>query len=159
MNRAVRDYQWVANVTTPASHYLFGRLNQTTLALTGRVNYTITPTLSLELYAQPFLSGGDYSGFKELVDGRNRNYGSRYSPFAYAYDATANPDFNFKSFRSTNVLRWEFKPGSTLFVVWQQGREDTAHNGTLRVGQDLGNLFQVPARNIFLVKLAYWLNY
>lgn len=80
-------------------------------------------------------------------------------PFAYDTDANGIPDFNYRSFRTTNVMRWEYKPGSTLFVVWQQAREDAAPLGDFRFGRDFGNVFRTPARNVFLVKLAYWLNY
>ena len=73
--------------------------------------------------------GGDYSDFKALVDGRAPVYEDRYAPFAY----TGNPDFNYRSFRTTNVLRWEYKPGSTLFVVWQQGREGNTRPGHFRL--------------------------
>jgi hypothetical protein len=156
---AERDYQWVKKVTEPDDHYVFAHLEQTTFALTGRVNYTMTPNLSLQLYAEPFLSGGDYAGFKELIDGRNLVYDARYSPFAYTYDPDGNPDFNVKSFRTTNVLRWEFKPGSTLFVVWQQAREDSTPTADFQIGRDFRGIFNVPSRNAFLVKLAYWLNY
>jgi hypothetical protein len=151
------DAQWIEKVTGAADHYVFGHLEQTTVAFTSRVNYTITPNLSIQLYAQPFVSAGDYTSFKELVDGRAPRYADRYRAFAYA----DNPDFNVRSFRTTNVLRWEYKPGSTLFVVWQQGREaeDEGARGTLRFGRDFGDVFSAPARNVFLVKLAYWLNY
>lgn len=160
VNRNVFDSQWIDNLTGPANHYVFGHLDQTTLAFTGRVNYTIRPTLSLQLYAQPFVSAGDYTRFKELVDGRNPVYARRYQPFDYAYAPDDNPDFNYRSFRTTNVLRWEYKPGSTLFVVWQQAREDTVHAyGDFRFGRDVGNIFAVSPQNVFLVKLAYWLNY
>jgi Domain of unknown function (DUF5916)/Carbohydrate family 9 binding domain-like len=151
----INDYQWVENVTNNGDHYVFGHLDQTTVGVTGRVNYSISPTLSLQLYAQPFVSGGAYTGFKELVDGRNPDYYSRYSPYAYQ----DNPDFNYKTFRSTNVLRWEYKPGSTLFVVWQQGREDSATYGDFRFGRDFRGIFHIAPQNVFLVKLAYWLNY
>ena len=114
----------------------------------------MTPTLSLQLYAQPFVSSGDYGTFKELVDGRSRDYAARYAPFAYAED----PDFNVKSFRTTNVLRWEYKPGSTLFVVWQQARENDLVPGGFRFGRDANAIFGAPPHNVFLVKLAYWLN-
>jgi hypothetical protein len=155
VNLAVRDAQWVENVTDTRTHYVFGRLNQTTAALTERVNYTITPNLSVQIYGQPFVSVGDYSGFKQLVDGRNRDYSKRYAPFAYA----SNPNFNDKSFRTTNVLRWEYKPGSTLFVVWQQARESDVVPGGFRFGRDVRDIFVATPTNVFLVKLAYWLNY
>ena len=62
------------------------------------------------------------------------------------------------SFRTTNVLRWEFKPGSTMFVVWQQGREGFRPNSAFRFGRDYGDIFDTPSSNTFLVKLSYWLN-
>ena len=82
------------------------------------------------------------------------HYKNRYAPFDYE----RNPDFRFLSFRTTNVMRWEFKPGSTLFVVWQQGREDVVANGTFRFGRDYNDVFATPSVNTVLVKLAYWLN-
>ena len=144
--------QWIAQ---DDEHYVFGRLDQRTVALTTRVNYTVTPNLSLQLYAQPFVSAGDYSRFKELVDSRARDFNARFADYAF----TGDPDFNYRSFRTTNVLRWEYRPGSTLFVVWQQGREDVTDQGTFRFGRDFGGVFAAPARNVFLVKLAYWVNY
>ena len=93
-------------------------------------------------------------GFKQLVDGRAARYEDRYAPIAYA----GNPDFNYRSFRTTNVLRWEYKPGSALFVVWQQGREDVLDPGRFQFGRDFGGVFGAPARNVFLVKWSYWIN-
>ena len=159
INRTVTANQWTGLVTDAASHYTFGRLNQTTVSLTKRFNFTMTPNLSLQLYAQPFVSAGAYGSFKELVDGRNLDYGRRYQPFAYDLAMNGNPDFNVKSFRTTNVLRWEYKPGSTLFVVWQQARENDAVPGGFRFGRDVHDIFGVAPKNVFLVKLAYWLNY
>ncbi len=146
------DSQWIEN--TEDGHYVFGHLEQTTIALTSRINYTITPQLSIQSYAEPFVSAGAYTSFKELVNGRAARYEDRYAPFAYA----SNPDFNYRSFRTTNVLRWEYKPGSALFVVWQQGREDTLDHGQFHFGRDFGGIFEAPARNVFLVKMSYWIN-
>ena len=148
----INDSQWIEN--TADGHYVFGHLDQTTVGITARVNYTITPELTVQIYAQPFVSAGDYSAFKELVAGRAAHYQDRYAPFAYA----SNPDFNYRSFRSTNVLRWEYKPGSALFLVWQQGREETLTNGAFDFGGDFRGVFGVPARNVFLVKWSYWFN-
>ena len=159
VNRAVNDTQWTGRVTDTANHYVFARINQTTVSLAQRLNFTMTPNLSLQLYAEPFVSGGDYSAYKQLIDGRSLDYGQRYAPYAYDIAANGDPDFNVKSFRTTNVLRWEYKPGSTLFVVWQQARENDAVPGGFRVGRDLHDIFGVPPRNVFLVKLAYWVNY
>jgi Domain of unknown function (DUF5916)/Carbohydrate family 9 binding domain-like len=156
-SRFDHDAQWVTNeeVTDGSTHYVFARLDQRTVAMTARVNYTMTPNLSLQIYAEPFVSAGDYSAYKELVNGRADDWQSRYAPYAY----TGDPDFNYRSFRSTNVLRWEYKPGSALFVVWQQGREDTAPFGSFRFNRDFRGVFGVPANNVFLVKFSYWLNY
>ena len=155
LNRAENNDQWTDLVTDTTDHYIFAHLSQNTVALTGRLNYTMSPTLSLQLYGEPFVSGGAYDAFREVIDPRNPDYAQRYAPFAY----DANPDFNVKSFRTTNVLRWEYKPGSTLFVVWQQARENDAVPGDFRFGRDVRGIFAVPPKNVFLVKLAYWLNY
>ena len=158
-NRANNLEQWTGLVTDARDHYVFGHLSQTTVGFTERVNYTMTPNLSLQLYAEPFVSGGGFDSFKELADGRNPSYAERYAPFAYDRVANGDPDFNVKSFRTTNVLRWEYRPGSTLFVVWQQARENDAILGDFRFGRDVRGIFGVPPKNVFLVKLAYWLNY
>jgi hypothetical protein len=154
------DSQWIENVLSApppdlSAHYVFGHLDQTTVAATLRVNYTITPTLSIQLYGQPFVSAGDYSTFKELVNGRSPRYGDRYAPYPY----TGSPDFNYRSFRTTNVLRWEYRPGSTLFVVWQQGREEVSDRGDFRFGRDFGDVFRASGRNVFMVKMAHWFNF
>jgi hypothetical protein len=154
--RNVVSQQWVEEVERDgAPHYVFGALDQTTIGLTGRVNYTASPTLSVQVYVEPFVSAGDYANFQELIEGRARNFADRWAPFPYAED----PDFNYKSFRTTNVIRWEYRPGSALFVVWQQGREESIARGDFRFGRDFGDIFGLPATNVFLVKLAYWLNY
>jgi hypothetical protein len=159
INPSHQDSQWVNNITDTTTHYVFAHLDQTTVNLTSRFNYTITRNLSVQLYAQPFVSAGSYGAFKEVADPRSETYEGRYSPFAYQRDVNGNPDFNVKSFRTTNVLRWEYKPGSTLFVVWQQARENDAVPGGFSFGRDTRAIFGVPPHNVFLVKLAYWLNY
>jgi len=80
---------------------------------------------------------------------------SRYAPFAY----TGNPDFNIRSFRTTNVLRWEYRPGSAIFLVWQQGRDGFLPSGTFEFSRDFGGVFETPATNLFLVKVSHWLNW
>lgn len=155
-DNSTRDSQWVENITsTPLPHYVFGRLSQKTLSLTTRVNYTIRPTLTLEIYAAPFVSAGAYTNFKELVNGRAERYEDRYTPYAY----NTNPDFNYRAFRSTSVLRWEYRPGSALFIVWQQGREDFVNDGRFAFGSNVNDLFATPATNTFLVKFSRWLNF
>jgi hypothetical protein len=153
--RSTPDAQWIDTIdASGGTHHVFGRLSQTTSAIAARVNYTLTPNLSLQVYAQPFVSSGDYTAFRELVNGRGALPADRYAPFGY----DENPDFRVLSFRTTNVMRWEFRPGSTLFVVWQQGREGFARDGSFHLGRHYGDVFSTPSSNTLLVKLAYWVN-
>lgn len=150
--------QWVENITDEGSSttdHVFGSVRRRTAALGIRVNYTLSPTLSLQLFARPFVSSGDYDSFTRLDAPLAASFDDRFSPFAY----DGNPDFNVHSFRSTNVLRWEYRPGSTLFVVWQQGREGFEEDGTFALGRDVRRMFHAPARNALLVKVSRWLNF
>jgi hypothetical protein len=150
------DAQWVANEDTAGvTRYVFGRLKQRTAAVTLRVNYTLTPNLSIQTYGEPFVSAGEYEHYKQLVNARAPLYPDRYAP----YDYSGSGDFNYRSFRTTNVLRWEYRPGSSLFVVWQQGRSDSSSRGDFQFGRDFSGIFSAPAHNVFLVKMSYWLNF
>ena len=139
VNRNLDDRQWVSAVETDTPHYVFGRIDQTTVGLTARVDYAFTPTLSLQLYAQPFVSAGSYDAFKQVDDPVGDAYAHRFASVdarledgRYRADLNGdgvdesfrNPDFNFRQFRSNAVLRWEYRPGSSLFLVWSQGRDD-----------------------------------
>jgi hypothetical protein len=151
----LNDAQWVTEeIRDDRPRYVFGRLDQHTSSMTMRINYTVTPNLSVQVYAQPFVSSGNYEQFKELVDGRAPRYDDRYAPYPYA----GSPDFKALSFRTTNVMRWEYKPGSTLFIVWQRAAEGPGQLNGFNYGQDFGDVFSTPSSNAFLVKLAYWLN-
>jgi hypothetical protein len=156
-DHGLNDAQWVAEeIADDRPRYVFARLDQHTSSMTMRMNYTVTPNLSVQVYAQPFVSSGIYNQFKELVDGRAEDYDDRYAP--YDYRSSLSPDFKALSFRTTNVMRWEYKPGSTLFVVWQQAAEGPGRVNGFHYGQDFSDVFSTPASNAFLVKLAYWLN-
>ncbi|MQA89182.1 MAG: hypothetical protein GEU90_02945 [Gemmatimonas sp.] len=172
---------------TYGERYIFANLDQTTLGIDTRVNVTFTPELSFELYAQPFMSSGDYESLKELRAPRT------FDLIEYGVDAgsiepvdeedfvidpdgpggapeftVSNSDFNLRSLRGNAVLRWEWTPGSTLFLVWQQNRSNriTAHDpdsplarvGNFDFGRDARELVDLPADNIFLLKFTYWLN-
>jgi hypothetical protein len=149
------DRQWYGNLTGGggATHYTFAHLEQETLALTGRVDFTATPNLTLQVYAQPFITKGTYTDLRELDQPRAASYDDRFTP----YTAVTPTGFNFQDFNSNVVLRWEYRPGSALFVVWQQGRQSSAaEQGTGTAGDDFRNLFEVHPNNTFLVKLSYW---
>jgi len=131
----------------------------------------LTPDFTLELYAEPFVASGQYSGLGELTRPRTnilRRYGSGSSTIVQGSDGsftvtdgsdqfTLDPNFNVLSFRSNVVLRWEWRPGSTLYMVWQQNRfglEDPLSRA--RVG-DLWNTLSADGDNYFAVKVSYWL--
>jgi hypothetical protein len=155
------DSQWYGNFTDSSgtTHYTFAHLKQTTTAMTGRVDYTFTPTLTLQVYAQPFVSTGSYSDVRELADPRAAAYPDRFKPYADAAVMDDPGGFNFKQFRSNVVLRWEYFPGSTLFLVWTQGRFDyLPAAGTRSMFGNARDLFDLPTQDTFLVKVSYWFN-
>jgi len=144
----------VTDATGP--HYRFAHLEQKELRLTGRVDYTITPDLTLQVYVEPFVSKGAYTNYRELADPRAERYPDRFRP----YTGTGDPGVNSKQFNSNVVLRWEYRPGSILFVVWSQGRGDfQPAPGTRSFAGDFRDLFGLHPDNTFLVKASYWLNW
>ena len=153
----INDKQWRANFGVSGNdttHYTFARLDQKTLNLTTRLNFTMTPNLSLQFYGQPFTSSGDYTNWRELKNPRADKYADRFKPFA------GDPGgFSFKQFRSNTVLRWEYKPGSTLFLVWAQGRDlsgDFVNDFSVR--RDFQDIFKQHPDNTLLLKISYWIN-
>jgi hypothetical protein len=140
-------------------HYTFAHLAQKTLALTWRLGYTFTPTTTLQIYASPFVSKGSYSDVREIADPRASDYAARYQPYGDPAVAANPGGFNFQQFRSNVVFRWEYRPGSTVFLVWSQGRENSADlEGTRSFRGDLNDLFARRADDTFLVKVSYWLS-
>lgn len=153
---SVNDNQFRGNIQDPGgTHYTFAHLEQSTWSITSRVNFTATPTLSLQVYAQPFISTGTYTDWRELADPRAGEYDDRYQPF----NGGDPGGFNFKQFQSNTVLRWEYRPGSTLFLVWSQGRDTFAPEAsTFRFSRDTRHLFEQHPNNTFLIKASYWFN-
>ena len=159
---------------TNGTRYIMADIIQKTLPIEIRLNWTFTPTLSLQAYLQPYIATGDYREFKELKAARTfdfnffgRDNGSTiaFADGVYTVDPDGpgpaaplsfrDPDFSLKSMRGTVVLRWEFRPGSMLYFVWTQRREDASHPGELVLGRDLADLFRAPGDNIFLFKFSY----
>jgi hypothetical protein len=172
-SRNVNDAQWVQRVQDQESHYLFGHMDQKTLGLTGRMDLTFLPDLTLQLYAQPFVSAGAYSEFKQVADPRARTYRDRFAPVdavlengQYRADLSGNgvaetfrnPDFNVRQFRSTAVVRWEYRPGSILYLVWSQGRSHFLPDGRFQLGESLGDLFRQDSENVVMLKVSYWIS-
>ena len=119
------------------------------------MDFTIRPTMSFQLYAEPFVTAGWFRDVRELSDARASSYGARFRPYA---GTPPDGGFNEKSFNASAVARWEYRPGSTVFVVWTQARQqDDLDAGTFGARRDYVNLFAVRPENVFLIKVAYWL--
>jgi hypothetical protein len=160
-SRNISNNQWYGRyIDSAAVHYTFAYLNQTTTSATVRLNYTFTPSVSLQGYTQPFVSKGTYGNVRQLSSTpRASAYDERYAPFNNPA-VTNNPGgFNFKEFQSNLVFRWEYQPGSTLFVVWNEGRQGSNPvEGTNSFPGDIRELMRLHPANTFLVKISYWLN-
>jgi len=163
--------------------YLFAEVLQRTLDLTTRVDITLSPTLSFQLYVQPFVGTGHFRRFKELVAPRTTDYlAYGQTPGAVIRDSTdsqgglvgytvdpdsagprpsmwiGNPDFSARSLRGNAVVRWEYRPGSTLFLVWTTSCSSSGSNPAFNAAQDFRQLCQGRSDNVFAVKLNYWLS-
>ena len=157
-------------------HYVLARIRQVVGALTLRVDYTFSPKLSLQLYAQPFIAAGHYSDYKEVVAPRAADYADRAHTFGpaeihdgggtYEIDRDGDGssdfafglgDFNFREIRSNAVMRWEYLPGSALFLIWSHERASDSPYGRFRLGSDLADLARAPGEHLVLVKLNYWI--
>ncbi len=184
--------QYVTTIADPHAtdtfghRYIFAPLDQTTVSLQTRFNATFTPNLSFELYAEPLLSSASYDTFMQLAAPRTFDFltygtdvgsvtaqeGGRYlidpdEDGPAAAFAVTDRDFNQRTLNGNAVLRWEWRPGSTLFLVWQQVRNerltllgDTQGRrvGRFDLNRDTRALFGVDPTNVFLVKVNYWMN-
>jgi hypothetical protein len=145
----------VGSVGADSTHYLFAHLEQDLLSFTSRFDVTLRPTLSLQMYAEPFVTAGRYTNVRELASPRAAAYDARYRPYV---GTPPDGDFNDKSFNASAVLRWEYRPASTLFIVWTQARDQGDRDyGNFAATRDYRNLFAARPDNVFLVKAAYWL--
>ena len=145
----VGSFANAGHVETYGRDYVFAPLELTQVGIETRLNVTFTPRLSLETYLQPLLSTGDYGGARVLAAASTYEF----DPYA-GINADAF-DFNFRSLRGNAVMRWEWRPGSTLFVAWQQRRADSVAE-EFQLGRDAAALFDTRPDNIYLVKLNYW---
>ena len=171
------NLQYVATADAAGgTRWVMGLIDQDTWSFTFRVDVSITPSLTVQYYGSPFLSTGHYGSFKKATDTLASAYEARfhlYGPdeitFAApdnAYRVTeagggpsysfANPDFSFRQFRSNLVARWEWKPGSSVYVVWSQGRTGYATEWNDSFHANWSQLWREQPDNVFLVKLSYW---
>jgi hypothetical protein len=160
----------------PVARYIRGNIDQTTLSMTFRLNYCITPDFTMQFYAMSFISAGKYSRFKYVSDAEAKEFNNRYVDYNdlqisynaedekyeidekmdgktdYSFD---QPNFNKFDFNANLVIRWEYLPGSTLFLVWSQNRNDSDSSGNFAYKEDVKTLFDKYPRDVFLVKLSY----
>jgi hypothetical protein len=167
--------QYITQAETDGKNrYVFGTIQRNTLSASFRIDLNLTPELSLQYWGQPFIASGKYSHFKKITNNMAEVYTDRfkeYSPSEINYNTaeeefnlTENgfgtisfeqPDFNVKEFLSNMVVRWEYTPGSTLYLVWSQNRSSNHSDGSFDFGRDIDRLFSAHANNIFLIKLSY----
>jgi hypothetical protein len=174
-------FQYVQAVSDPTAtafggqRYVFADLVQNSLAMDTRLNITFSPNLTLELFLQPLIASGDFSRYKEFAAPRGLRrlvYGADVGTVTpVAAGDSIDPDgtgpaagfvipprdFTFRSLRGNAVLRWEYRPGSTLFLVWTRNGESSLGRGRIDFGEDSRALFRGPSQNIFLIKVNYWL--
>lgn len=157
--------------------YIMGSLNQHILSFSARININISPNLTIQYWGQPFITSGKYTQLKRTTNPRANNYNGRFQEFNthqisvpdednyYLIDENTdgktdykfeNPNFNFNEFLSNLVLRWEYLPGSALYLVWSQNRRYTDTSGNFDLSDNLGKLYknEVP-NNTLMVKLSY----
>ncbi len=171
--------QFVTAFADPAAAGTFGRRavfagsDQTEFSMSARVNWTFSPTLSLQFFARPFVSRGRYDTFQQpTASGQLRfptieDAGGRVdrmedgsvqvTPGDGGRPFTLQPDFTVRALQGNAVLRWEYRPGSTLFFVWQQQRDGFDSTGRFDLGPNIGRLATDRLTNVFLLKLTYWL--
>ncbi len=163
---------------TFGQRYVFADVRQQSFSTEIRLNWTFTPKMSLQTYVRPFIATGEYSKLKEFNNpggfgfdayGEDKGTVTRNTDGSVTIDPDGDNqgqdpflvenfrlDFNSKALQGNAVFRWEYTPGSTLFLVWQQQRRDFDRNGQLNFGNDLGNLIRAEPTNVFLIKLSYW---
>jgi hypothetical protein len=141
---------WVDNVagTGGETWSVFADRDAEQMDIMLRGAFTFTRDLTFEIYSQLFVGKGHYSSFRRLITNRD------FEPYAYGGD----PDFNYQPFNLNAVLRWEYLPGSTLYLVWTQARENVTDDYFTTLGYDLGGPFRAPATNVLLLKVSYWWN-
>jgi hypothetical protein len=155
---------------------VFADLEFNEIAMNTRFNVTFTPTITLELFMQPLISSADFRNYKfyaaprsseRLVYGRDTGTVSIGASVQVDADGGGpapsytfgNPTFTLRSLRGNAVFRWEYRPGSTLFLVWTRNGASALARGQMDFGDDASALFRGPSDNVFLVKVSYWLGF
>ncbi|HLP73935.1 MAG TPA: DUF5916 domain-containing protein [Bacteroidales bacterium] len=181
ISKSSSDLQYVTNdIEYNNEHrYIFGSIDRKTINASFRVNLNLSPNLTFQYWGQPFIATGKYTDYKYITDPMARRQSDRYHVFTPSQinpnsdgdgfnidenaDGTADydferPDFNFQEFLSNLVVRWEYNPGSSIYLVWSQTRSGSNDSGNLRFLDDIGDLFSTrdeKPHNVFLIKFSY----
>jgi hypothetical protein len=180
LRKNVVSAQYLSTVPDPYAtrtydnRYVFGDLGQTEVSATTRVSLATSPRTSLQVYLQPLISAADFGAIKEVYAPNTYDF-VRYGIDAGTITAAGNqfvidpdgggpaspfriaqPDFNLTSLRVNAVFRWEFRPGSSLYLVWTQQRRDRLPTGDFDFSSDISRLYTSPADDVFLIKVSYW---
>jgi hypothetical protein len=170
----IDTYDDILAVHTFGKRYVFGELNQKTFSANIRLNWTLSPKLSLQLFVQPLISSGEYLKYKELAAPRTYDYNvygegnSSFDEENYIADPdgdgpapeidVGNNNFNFISLRGNAVIRWEYFPGSVFYFVWTQSRSIDEENGKFNFDHSFSKMLSIQPDNIFMLKFTYWFN-
>jgi hypothetical protein len=170
----IDQLQYVDTKEVSSSYrYILGKVDQETLGFTFKVDFIITPDISLQYYGSPFASVGKFTDFKNVTNPKDEEYSNRYEMISditldgeyYQVDENSdnltdykfkNPDFNFYQFRSNLVFRWEYRPGSQLYFVWSNDKTEYLNPGSYEINNMAERISGAPPNNIFLIKLNYW---
>jgi len=165
------DLQYITTTNSDnQQRYILGKIDQKTLGITFRVDYNITPELSIQYYGSPYATIGKYSDFKRVTNPRANNYSGRFAELtptlngSNTYEVSdnnnnynfGNPNFNFSQFRSNLVFRWEYRPGSQLYLVWSQDRTTFSQPGSQNLNDSMSGIKGIFPNNILLAKFNYW---
>lgn len=173
LDHSIDHHQFVTRTIPLAGSdkYLVGTIDRNTLSSTLRFEYFVSPEISLQYYGNPYASTGTYENFREVADATNHSLEKRYISLDHsallnnrytlkkngvsAY-TIKNPDFNFQEFSSNLVGRWEFRPGSTLYLVWTNNRSNYSNQLEQSIWKSFGNIMNVKSENVFMIKFSYW---
>jgi hypothetical protein len=174
-NVGYENLQYVTTIDNGQENYIMASLDSKQFALSARINLSMTPNMSLQYYGQPFFFEGIYTEFKTITNSVATDYYDRfhvYTSSEITYDSESamytvdtdgngedfsfeNPNFHFSQFRSNLVYRWEYRPGSTFFLVWSQGRTANGTEGNLPYDDYMNELSSAHPQNDFMIKISY----
>ncbi len=170
------ELQYITKTQTTdlSTTYLMATIDNRNLSFTLRMDLAITPEMTIQYYGSPFVSIGKYTDFKRITDSQNPDYFKRFTSMVpektenvYSFDENQdgiidysidNPDFNFQQFRNNLVFRWEYSAGSTLYLVWSQDRTNYNTSGPFSFNDGFNQMFDFYPKNIFMIKISYWIS-